>query len=183
MLAFVLGLFLQELWEAYQQGVKIYFSKWWNVVAVVTISTFVVAYMMWIIVWQRIYGEWQPRRDPFIVADVLYASATVLAFFHLTHVFQVNSTLGPLQLSLYRMLKDVVKFLIIFLMLFIAFGTGVVKVYSYYVASQMKLREQDNSHYQESHPYAEYVDVSMFFVLRCFLSCGTIKCEFLKGIE
>lgn len=124
----------------------------------VTFSLFLKAYMMWMIVWLGIYGEWQPRRDPFIVADVLYASATVLAFFHLTHVFQVNSTLGPLQLSLYRMLKDVVKFIIIFLVLFIAFVTGVVKVYSYYVASQIKLREHDNSHFEESHPYAKYVD-------------------------
>ena len=89
------------------------------------------------------------------MADVLYASATVLAFFHLSHAFQVSSTLGPLQLSLYRMLKDVAKFLFIFLMLFIAFATGLIKIYSYYVVSQVKLREEGESQFQDFHPYAE----------------------------
>ncbi len=127
----------------------------------VTLFMFLASYVMWIIAWGS-YGEWQPRRDPFIVADVLYASACVMAFFHLTHFFQVNSTLGPLQLSLYRMLKDVLKFLVIFLMLYIAFATGVVKVYSYYVASQINLRDHNKSHYQEYHPYAKYVNISTF---------------------
>lgn len=165
MLGFVVGLFFQEIWEALTQGCRLYFTKWWNIVDIVTLLTFLMAYTVWIVAW-AIYGEWQPREKPFIVADVLYASAAVMAFFHLTHYFQVNSTLGPLQLSLYRMLKDVLKFLLIFLMLYIAFATGVVKVYSYYVASQIKLRDHDNSHYQEYHPYAKYVN-----------SCTFLHCE------
>ena len=146
---------MQEIWELYKQGIRVYFSKWWNIVDTLTLLTFLVAYLVWFVTWWIVYGEWQPRADAFIVADVLYASATVMAYFHLTHAFQVNSTLGPLQLSLYRMLKDVLKFLLIFFMLYIAFASGVVKVYSYYVASQIKIRDQDNSHYQDSHPYAE----------------------------
>ena len=92
------------------------------------------------------------------MADTIYASATVMAFFHLAHVFQVSSVLGPLQLSLYKMLKAVLKFLAIFLLLYIAFATGVAKIYTYYVASQIKLRELDESHgYKASHPYGKYV--------------------------
>ena len=141
----------------------------------VTITSFLVAYAMWFIAWGS-YGEWQPRRIPFIVADVLYAGATVMAFFHLTHFFQVSSILGPLQLSLYRMLKDVLKFLLIFLMLYIAFATGVVKVYSYYVASQIKLRDQDDSHdYQDYHPYAKYVNASTF--LHCDIPVDRHACR------
>ena len=96
-----------------------------------------------------------PREESFTVADVLYATATVMAFFHFTYVFQISSTLGTLQLSLYRMVKDVLRFLVIFVMLFIAFGAGVVKVYSYYVTSQIKLQEQGNSTYRKDHPYAQ----------------------------
>ncbi|KAL9988578.1 hypothetical protein ACROYT_G003036 [Oculina patagonica] len=162
-LGFVVGLFFQEFWEAFKQGFYRYFSKWWNIVDTVTLFMFLASYVMWIIAWGS-YGEWQPRRDPFIVADVLYASACVMAFFHLTHFFQVNSTLGPLQLSLYRMLKDVLKFLVIFLMLYIAFATGVVKVYSYYVASQINLRDHNKSHYQEYHPYAKHENTLMGLV-------------------
>ena len=88
----------------------------------------------------------------------MYASATVMAFFHLARVFQVNSVLGPLQLSLYKMLKDVLKFLAIFLLLYIAFATGVAKIYSYYVDSQIKLRELNESQgYEPYHPYGKYV--------------------------
>ena len=121
----------------------------------ITIFTFVVAYTTWLSAWLSVHEEWKPRKNEFIVADVLYASAAVLAFFHLAHAFQISSTLGPLQLSLYRMLRDVAKFLLIFLLLFIAFGTGIVKVYSYYVVAQVKLREVNESQFQEYHPYAQ----------------------------
>ena len=129
---------------------------------ILTLVTFVVSYMVWLAAW-IIYGEWKPRRNPFTVADVLYASGMVMGYFHFTYVFQVNSTLGPLQLSLYRMLKDVLRFLVIFFMLFIAFGAGVVKVYSYYVSSQYKLQGAVNGT-QASHDVARYVYHSLIRV-------------------
>ena len=157
MLAFVVGLFLQEALEATRQGFSNYFSKWWNVVDTMIIFTFLLSYTVWLSAWGY-YREWKPRKSAFIVADAIYASATVMAFFHLAHVFQINSVLGPLQLSLYKMLKDVLKFLVSFLLLYIAFATGVAKIYSYYVASQIKLKELNDSHgYQPSHPYGKYV--------------------------
>lgn len=112
---FVLGLLIQEIVEIWRQGAFIYFSKWWNVVDTVIILTFMVAYVLWLVAW-RVYGEWKPEKKSFIVADAIYASASVIAYFHLAHFFQVNSTLGPLQLSLYKMLRDVLKFLAIFLL-------------------------------------------------------------------
>ena len=157
MLGFVVGLFLQEALKARRQGFLNYISKWWNVVDTLIVFTFLLSYTVWLSAWGY-YGEWKPRKSAFIVADSIYASATVMAFFHLAHVFQVSSVLGPLQLSLYKMLKAVLKFLAIFLLLYIAFATGVAKIYTYYVASQIKLRELDESHgYKASHPYGKYV--------------------------
>ena len=156
-LVFVVGLFLQEALEASRQGLLNYFSKWWNVVDTLIVFTFLLSYAVWLCAWGY-YGEWKPRKSAFIVADTFYASAAVMAFFHLAHVFQVNSVLGPLQLSLYKMLKDVLKFLAVFLLLYIAFATGVAKIYSYYVASQIKLGELNDSRgYKPSHPYGKYV--------------------------
>ena len=170
----MLGLCLQESLEAHRQGVYFYLSKWWNVVDTLIVVNFVVSYAVWLLAWVH-YKKWEPRKPSFIVADVLYASASVVAYFHLTHIFQVDSVLGPLQLSLYKMLKDVGRFLFIFLVLYISFVTGVVKVYSYYVASQTKLRKEnvtcyyEESHskenvtcyYEESHSYAKYVQFYM----------------------
>lgn len=166
MLAFVLGLLLQESLEAWRQGFFIYMSKWWNVVDTLIIVTFLTAYAVWLLAWTYYHGNWMPRESSFIVADVLYATATVVAYFHLTHIFQVDSVLGPLQLSLYKMLKDVRRFLFIFLVLYISFVTGVVKVYSYYVSSQTKLRKMNVSYFEESHSYTKYVQLYTF--KRCF---------------
>ena len=157
MLGFVVGLFLQEAFKARRQGFLNYISKWWNVVNALIVFTFLLSYTVWLSAWGY-YGEWKPKKSAFIVADSIYASATVMAFCHLAHIFQVSSILGPLQLSLYKMLIDVLKFLAIFLLLYISFSTGVAKIYTYYVVSQIKLRELDDSHvYKASHPYAKYV--------------------------
>ena len=160
---FVLGLLIQEIVEAWRQGAFIYFSKWWNVVDTVIILTFIVAYGLWLIAW-GIYGEWKPEKKVFIYADGIYASACVVAYFHLAHFFQVNSTLGPLQLSLYKMLRDVLKFLAIFLLLYFAFATGVAKIYSYYVASQIELQKRDTktTDHQVFHPFALWVFQNIF---------------------
>lgn len=147
--------------EAHRQGFYVYLSKWWNVVDTLIVVNFLVAYAVWLLAWTY-YGNWKPRKLSFIVANVLYASATLVAYFHLTHIFQVDSVLGPLQLSLYKMLKDVGRFLFIFLVLYISFVTGVVKVYSYYVASQTKLQKENvTSYYEGSHSYAKYVQFYM----------------------
>ena len=84
-----LGFLMQEILEAKRQGCYVYMSKWWNIVDMVIIFTFVVSYVMWWISWSS-FGKWDPREQVFVFADVLYASATVVAFFHLTHIFQVS---------------------------------------------------------------------------------------------
>jgi len=77
-----------------------------------------------------------------------------------SQIFQIDSVLGPLQLSLYKMLKDVVRFLFIYLLLYLSFATGVVKVYSFYVTSQIELQKQNmTSDPQDSHPYDKYVHI------------------------
>ncbi|KAJ7377775.1 Short transient receptor putative channel 4 [Desmophyllum pertusum] len=165
-LSFVLGLLLQEFQEAQRQGFYVYMSKWWNVVDTLIIVTFLASYAVWLLSWFH-YGKWKPRKAAFIVADVLYASATVIAYFHLTHIFQVDSVLGPLQLSLYKMLKDVRRFFVIFLLLYVSFVNGIVKVYSYYIASQIELRRRNITNYEESHSYANHADalIGLFWFL------------------
>ena len=80
---------MQEFLEAKRQGSYVSMSKWWNIVDMIIIFTFLVSYVMWLISWGH-FGKWDPRKEVFVIADVLYASATVVAFFHLTHIFQVS---------------------------------------------------------------------------------------------
>ena len=69
-------------------------------------------------------------------------------------VWQVDSVLGPLQLSLYKMLGNVWEFLLLFLVLHLSFATGLAKMYSYYVASQVEIHRQNMTHYEKTHHFA-----------------------------
>ena len=148
-----------ELWG---QGRLNYFSKWWNVIDLVMASAFLISYIVWGSAWLT-YRRWRPQSPSFILSALIYASACVVAFFHLGRFFQVSSTLGPMQLCLFNMLKDVINFLAIISVLFFAFVTGVAKIYSYYIQSEKELQKQDNGatqengtiHYETSHPYAK----------------------------
>ena len=69
---------------------------------------------------------------------------------------QVNSVLGPLQLSLYRMLNDVFQFLLLFLVLYLSFASGLAKIYWYYGASQGELEKRNKTPHEETHPYTRW---------------------------
>ena len=62
-------------------------------------------------------------------------------------VVQVDSVLGPLQLSLYRMLYDVLEFLLLFLVLYISFVTGLANMYNYHDAAQLELKKNVTPNY------------------------------------
>ena len=155
---FACGLFIQELMELWGQGRLNYFSKWWNVIDLVMASAFLISYIVWGSAWLT-YRGWKPQSPSFIFSALIYASACAVAFFHLGRFFQVSSTLGPMQLCLFNMLKDVIKFLAIIFVLFFAFSTGLTKIYSYYIQSEKELQKQDKEnitiHYNTTHPYAK----------------------------
>ena len=62
---------------------------------ILTLVTFAVSYIVWLAAWVH-FGEWQPRRNPFIVADVLYATGTVMAFQSFLYVFLEKCVVGIL---------------------------------------------------------------------------------------
>ncbi|XP_068731801.1 transient-receptor-potential-like protein [Montipora capricornis] len=178
-LGFLIGHVVQEFLAFWREGCFIYFSKWWNVVDTMIILLFGFAYATWGISYAYFGGQWKPEKTAFITADVLFSSGIILAFFHLTHIFQVDSVLGPLQLSLYKMLRDVWKFLLLFLLLYISFATGLTKMYSYYVASQIKLEQRNMTHYEKGHPYASHLNtgLDLFWLLLGVFDEGKISVE------
>ena len=90
-LAFVLGLLVQEVLASCREGCFIYFSKWWNVVDTMIVVLFALAYAMWGISYAYFGRQWKPENNAFITADVLFSSGIIMAFFHLTHIFQVRA--------------------------------------------------------------------------------------------
>ncbi|KAK2555375.1 Short transient receptor potential channel 5 [Acropora cervicornis] len=166
-IAFVVGLLIQELLAAIREGIFVYVSKWWNVVDALIIFFFLVSFAVWLLAYVHFGKKWRPEKNAFILADVIFSSAIIISFFHLTHIFQVDSVLGPLQLSLYKMLRDVWKFLLLFLVLYLSFSTVLAKMYHYYVASQVELQRQNMRHYEKTHHFASYRNTlsSLFWLL------------------
>ena len=56
---------------------------------------------------------WKPA-DPEIVSDVLFAVANVLSIARTTYLMPAFEVLGPLQISLGRMIGDITRFLVLF---------------------------------------------------------------------
>ncbi|XP_064422911.1 short transient receptor potential channel 7 isoform X2 [Latimeria chalumnae] len=80
-------------------------------------------------------NRWLPS-DPQIISEGLYAIAVVLSFSRIAYILPANESFGPLQISLGRTVKDIFKFMVIFIMVFVAFMIGMFNLYSYYLGAK-----------------------------------------------
>ncbi|NXB27354.1 TRPC7 protein, partial [Eulacestoma nigropectus] len=80
-------------------------------------------------------NKWLPS-DPQIISEGLYAIAVVLSFSRIAYILPANESFGPLQISLGRTVKDIFKFMVIFIMVFLAFMIGMFNLYSYYLGAK-----------------------------------------------
>ncbi|CAL8304891.1 unnamed protein product [Gadus morhua 'NCC'] len=79
--------------------------------------------------------DWLPS-DPQLVSEGLYAVAVVLSFSRIAYILPANESFGPLQISLGRTVKDIMKFMVIFILVFLAFMIGMFNLYSYYLGAK-----------------------------------------------
>ncbi|XP_024889424.1 transient receptor potential protein-like isoform X1 [Temnothorax curvispinosus] len=63
---------------------------------------------------------------------------TCFSFLKLVHIFSVNPHLGPLQISLGRMIIDIIKFFFIYTLVLFAFGCGMNQLMWYYADLEKK---------------------------------------------
>uniref|UniRef100_A0A3B4ZY13 Short transient receptor potential channel 3-like n=1 Tax=Stegastes partitus TaxID=144197 RepID=A0A3B4ZY13_9TELE len=88
-----------------------------------------------IISWVMARIDWLPS-DPQLVSEGLYAVAVVLSFSRIAYILPANESFGPLQISLGRTVKDIFKFMVIFILVFLAFMIGMFNLYSYYLGAK-----------------------------------------------
>nr|XP_050845481.1 short transient receptor potential channel 5-like [Vespula vulgaris] len=121
-------------------GPRRYFRAPWNWYETCMIFLFVLTFICWIdaAIDVRINGQRDLERkywhkyDPTLIGEGIYCLATIMAFFRLMFLCQLNYHLGPLQLSLGKMIRDVTKFIVIFAIVLLAFTSGLCKLYQYY---------------------------------------------------
>lgn len=74
--------------------------------------------------------QWnQPREkwdawDPMLLSEGLFSAANIFSSLKLVYIFSVNPHLGPLQVSLSRMVLDILKFFVLDILVIFAFSCG-----------------------------------------------------------
>ncbi|XP_065332028.1 transient receptor potential protein-like isoform X2 [Cloeon dipterum] len=117
---------------------------------------FTAVYVTWREYWNG-WDPWYPREDwhpfdPMLLSEGMFSAAMifrqklpltdkiiklnkisrVFSFLKLVHIFSVNPHLGPLQISLGRMVIDIIKFFFIYMLVLFAFGCGMNQLLWYY---------------------------------------------------
>nr|KAG5713047.1 hypothetical protein BaRGS_021841 [Batillaria attramentaria] len=75
--------------------------------------------------------KWQ-KWDPINLSEGMFAMANILSFSRISYLLPANEYLGPLQISLGRMLKDIMKFMALFTLVILAFMVGLHNLFWYY---------------------------------------------------
>lgn len=89
--------------------------------------------------------EWDPY-DPMLLSEGVFAAGMIFSFLKLVHIFSINPHLGPLQVSLGRMIIDIIKFFFIYTLVLFAFGCGLNQLLWYYA----DLEKRKCYHYQNA---------------------------------
>ncbi|KAL3877271.1 hypothetical protein ACJMK2_035003 [Sinanodonta woodiana] len=87
--------------------------------------------------------QWKSN-DPEIVSDVLFAIANVISFARTTYLMPAFEVLGPLQISLGRMIGDITRFMVLFMLVLFAFMVGLHNLYWYYGTQRIKMTMNKN---------------------------------------
>lgn len=67
-----------------------------------------------------------------LLSEGAFAAGMIFSFLKLVHIFSINPHLGPLQVSLGRMIIDIIKFFFIYTLVLFAFGCGLNQLLWYY---------------------------------------------------
>lgn len=104
---------------------------------------------------QRRY--WHPY-DPNLIAEALFAAANIFSCLKLVYIFTVNPHLGPLQISLGRMIMDIMKFAVLYCLVLLSFACGLNHLHWYYAT----LRSEECEVQQGAQKYTEAANTGWF---------------------
>ncbi|XP_052795116.1 transient receptor potential-gamma protein-like isoform X1 [Mya arenaria] len=159
-LAYVVGLIWTEIKQLWDEGADEYCHDMWNILDFVTNALYIATLTLRVIAYLQVQKERELGRteqanlqrrewdayDPNLIAEALFAAANIFSCLKLIYIFTVNPHLGPLQISLGRMIMDLMKFAVLYLLLLFSFACGLNHLHWYYSALR---REECNV--QEGH--------------------------------
>lgn len=157
-IVYVVSLCWHEIKSLFTEGLIEYINDLWNIVDCAANS----AFMLWILLrfysiftvyhdYQMGMNPWMPREqwksfDPMLLSEGAFAAGMIFSFLKLVHIFSINPHLGPLQVSLGRMIIDIIKFFFIYTLVLFAFGCGLNQLLWYYADL-----EKDKCYHEDDH--------------------------------
>lgn len=142
---YVLGFIWEETQEIYIEGIRSYLRNMWNFIDFTRNSLYVAVALLRIAayfqqtseIWRDQQTKFIPREqwdafDPQLIAEGLFAAANIFSALKLVHLFSINPHLGPLQISLGRMVIDIVKFFFIYSLVLFAFACVFLKLRNHF---------------------------------------------------
>ncbi|XP_049878326.1 transient-receptor-potential-like protein isoform X2 [Pectinophora gossypiella] len=142
---YVLGFIWEETQEIYIEGIRSYLRNMWNFIDFTRNSLYVAVALLRFAAYLQQAAQIRrdpqtkfiPREnwdafDPQLIAEGLFAAANIFSALKLVHLFSINPHLGPLQISLGRMVIDIVKFFFIYSLVLFAFACGLNQLLWYF---------------------------------------------------
>lgn len=152
-IVYIISFIWQETAEFYNIGAFNYVSDLWNVVDFFANVVYInwlglrmLSYLQVQYELQQINGfemepkhreDWDPY-DPMLLSEGMFGAANILSFLKLVHIFSVHPHLGPLQISVGRMVFDILKFFSIFTLSLFAFACGINQLLWYYAEKELQ---------------------------------------------
>ncbi|PBC34293.1 Transient receptor potential-gamma protein [Apis cerana cerana] len=150
-LAWVSGLIWSEVKQLWDVGLEEYVNDMWNVIDFVTNSLYVATAALRVVAYYRV--KWEIEKsgsdfelqreqwdtwDPMLISEGLFSAANIFSSLKLVYIFSVNPHLGPLQVSLSRMVMDIMKFFFLYVLVLFAFSCGLNQLLWYYADMEKK---------------------------------------------
>ncbi|XP_026678991.1 transient-receptor-potential-like protein [Diaphorina citri] len=150
-LLYVAGYIWEETCEVWKDGLYRYLKDMWNFIDFTRNLLYVLVFMLRAMAYVQQQAEIEANEsskflgrehwnafDPQLIAEGLFAGANVFSALKLVHLFSINPHLGPLQISLGRMIIDIVKFFFIYTLVLLSFACGLNQLLWYFTELERK---------------------------------------------
>ncbi|XP_069001774.1 short transient receptor potential channel 2-like [Embiotoca jacksoni] len=165
-MVWVVGFFWYECKEVWIEGLRSYFLDWWNCLDVMVLSMYLASFALRVLIMlkgyflchdhngteecvyftQTVREDWH-QEDPQLVAEVLFAVTSMFSFTRLAYILPAHESLGTLQISIGKMIDDMMRFMFILMIIGTAFLCGINNVYVPYVISPHLGRFNETFHF------------------------------------
>ncbi|KAI4878760.1 hypothetical protein NFI96_028763, partial [Prochilodus magdalenae] len=153
-MVWVAGFFWFECKEVWIEGLRSYFLDLWNCLDMMVLSMYLASFTLRVVIMlkghflclspeseqecvyftQTMRDSWR-QEDPQLIAEVLFAVTSMLSFTRLAYILPAQESLGTLQISMGKMIDDMIRFLFILMIIGTAFLCGINNIYVPYVIS------------------------------------------------